>query len=151
MREEMIAALAEGNEDPGAFLTTSRYLVVRATSSLGLGGLASRLDLSAPRLVGQPALAGAAAGPGGAPAGRSGARAAAARAVRRSMTVRRLRSRERSAWLVRRSGRSSSAHRPRSRSATSGGSPSRSAARIVSSARVSAWSRRWPPGPDARE
>ena len=32
LREEMIAALAEGNEDPGAFLTTSRYLVVRATT-----------------------------------------------------------------------------------------------------------------------
>ena len=30
VREGMIAALAEGNEDPGAFLTTSRYLVVRA-------------------------------------------------------------------------------------------------------------------------
>jgi SAM-dependent methyltransferase len=32
VHEEMIAALAEGNEDPGAFLTTSRYLVVRATA-----------------------------------------------------------------------------------------------------------------------
>lgn len=30
LRAGMVAALAEGNEDPGAFLTTSRYLVVRA-------------------------------------------------------------------------------------------------------------------------
>ena len=41
LREGMVAALAEGNEDPGAFLTTSRYLVVRApvlTRPRGAGG-----------------------------------------------------------------------------------------------------------------
>ena len=41
LREGMVAALAEGNEDPGAFLTTSRYLVVRApvlTRPRGPGG-----------------------------------------------------------------------------------------------------------------
>ncbi len=41
LRERMVAALAEGNEDPGAFLTTSRYLVVRAAvlnRARGAGG-----------------------------------------------------------------------------------------------------------------
>ncbi len=80
-----------------------------------------------------------------------GIKAVATRARRLASTVARLRSRERSAWEANRSGRRLRWSPEIRRALMCGGRPSSASPDTISSARVSVWSRCWPPGPDARE
>ena len=80
-----------------------------------------------------------------------GTSAAATRVRRLVSTVDRFRSRERSACDASRSGRRFRCNPAVRRSPMSGGSPSSASRETISSARVSVWSRCWPPGPEARE
>jgi len=80
-----------------------------------------------------------------------GTSAAATRVRRLASTVARFRSRERSACDASRSGRRFKCNPAVRRSPMCDGSPSRASRETISSARVSVWSRCWPPGPEARE
>ena len=80
-----------------------------------------------------------------------GASATAIRARRFASTVARLRSRERSACEANRSGRRLRCRPVVRRVVMCGGRPSSAWLATMSSARVSVWSRCWPPGPDDRE
>src|SRR5438132_2352692 len=115
------------------------------TSSFG----GRRRRLSAPRraLLASRASRLARFGRVGRRGGGGGVSASATSSARRATAISWLRLRERSSWTEIRSGRSSSASAAASLSARAGSSAARLSRSMVSSARVEALSRCWPPGP----